>query len=95
MVRDVVGSPNRRISAATAGRPNGEKSQDGNELRNEAEDHRLDSRPLDRLPRAATFSAANLFGYYAAVAPPWRVVSRELNPPPAGGRDITAREGGQ
>jgi hypothetical protein len=42
MVRD-VGSPNRRISAATAGRRNGEKSQDGIKLRNDGEDHRLDS----------------------------------------------------
>jgi hypothetical protein len=43
MVRDVGSPGNRRVSAATAGRRDGEKSQDGNELRNDAEDHRLDS----------------------------------------------------
>src|SRR5262249_52947845 len=36
------------------------------------------ARPLDRLPRAATFSAAYLFGYYAALAPPWRVDSHRI-----------------
>lgn len=43
MVRDVGYPGNRRISAAAAGRRSGEKPQDGNELRNDAEDHRLDS----------------------------------------------------
>jgi hypothetical protein len=42
MVSD-VGSPNRRISAATEAGGNDEKSQDWNELRSDAEDHRLDS----------------------------------------------------
>src|SRR5262249_48915731 len=38
------------------------------------------ARPLDRVPRAATFSAAYLFRYYAALAPPWRVDSRGSTP---------------
>src|SRR5262249_46519829 len=96
MARGVGSRANRPISAATSGRR--QRGEFAGWERNPGRAPRISgwiARPLDRLPRAATFSAANLFGYYAAVAPPWRVDSRGSNPSPAGGRNLTAREGRQ